>query len=120
MNPRAQVVTDPRADDSRLRGGTFAIQFHEVWSTALILARTLRGWSVTGTDARNGEITAEVEGWIWKRPDQVTVRISLDDMGLTRVDLAAAPLTRRISRRVSTRRMGRFMRSLVAALQSGG
>lgn len=116
--PRAKVVTDARSDDRRLRGGTYAVQFGEVWRAALIVARTLRGWEVLRTDARDGVIEAQVQSWIWKRPDRIEVRITLDEVGLTRVDLASAPLAFRLGSGLSRRRVGRFMRALEAALQS--
>lgn len=117
--PRPTVVTDAGSEDPRLRGGTYAVQFGEVWRAALAVARTLRGWEVQRSDAREGVIEALVQSWVWRRADLVTVRITLDEVGLTRVDLAAAPLAFRFGSGLSRRRLGRFVRALEAALQPG-
>jgi hypothetical protein len=63
-----------------------------------------------------GEIRAEVVSFIWKRPDEITVLVSLDDVGLTRVDLIVAPLGLRLGRGLARRRMTRFLRAVDRAL----
>lgn len=114
---RKTLSTEPSAPDPALRGRAYSIQFERVWSAALVLGRTLRGWSVSDVDQRNGQISAEVSGWLLKRPDQATIVVSLDEVGLTRVDLRMTPLTFRLGRRVSRRRIERFLTSLDSALQ---
>jgi hypothetical protein len=114
---RNTLSTDPFAPDPALRGRAYPIQFDRVWSAALVLGRDLRGWSVSDVDPRNGQISAEVHGWPLKRRDHATIVVSLDELGLTRVDLRMTPLTFRIGRRVSRRRIERFLTSLDSALQ---
>lgn len=77
---------------------------------------SLRGWSLVGTDAKGGEIRAVAIGRVWKRPDEISVLVSLDEHGLTRVDLAASPLTRRFGRGASRRRIAAFLRALDASI----
>lgn len=115
-----QVATVPAATDPRLRGRAYSVRFDSVWSAAREVGRTLRGWEVTAADARGGEIRAEVTGWPWKRPDDAVIRVWLDEVGLTRVDLTLTPQTPRLGTRVSARRIGRFLRALDAAVQLTG
>lgn len=112
------MATDPSAIDPRLRGRDYAVQYDRVWSAAREVGRRLRGWTVNDADARRGEIRAEIVGWLWKRPDDVVIRITLDELGLTRVDLVLTPRTPRIGDRVSARRIGRFTRALDAEVQA--
>lgn len=112
-----EVATGPSAADPRLQGRAYAVRFDRVWDAAREVGRSLRGWSVTGADARGGEITAGVTGWPWRRPDDAVIRVWLDEVGMTRVDLALTPRTPRIGNRVCARRIGRFLRALDAAVR---
>lgn len=112
-----QVATGASATDPRLQGRAYSVRFDSVWSAAREVGRTLRGWEVTAADSRGGEIRVEVTGWLWKRCDDAVIRVWLDDVGLTRVDLTLTPQTPRLGTRVSARRIGRFLRALDTALQ---
>lgn len=109
-------MTRASSDHPALRGRAYPVRFGAVWSAALRVLESLRGWTVLGTDGRSGEIRATVAGRVWKRPDEVSIMVSLDEHGLTRLDVAATPLTRRIGRRVTIRRVARLLRAVDAAL----
>jgi len=47
----------------------------------------LRGWRALGTDDREGVIDAEYRRLLSRRVDRVTIRVSLDENGQTRVDM---------------------------------
>lgn len=116
---RKQVATRASAEDPVLRGRAYCVRFGTVWAAALRAAGSLRGWSVVDTDSRAGEIHARAEGWAWKRPDRATIMVTLDDRGLTRVDLVVTPLGWRLGRGPSVRRVRRFYRSIDRALAAG-
>lgn len=116
---RGRVSTGPAAEDPRLRGRAYPVRFGSVWSAAVSTAGSLRGWRVLDLDPMRGAIRAEACGRLWKRPDEVRIQLSLDEVGLTRVDLTVTPLTRRLGSGPSRRRIGRYLRALDAALGSG-
>lgn len=115
---RGRLATDAAAEDPGLRGRAYPVRFGSVWSAALSTAEALGGWRVIDRDPVHGEIRAEACGRLWKRPDEVHIRLSLDEVGLTRVDLVVTPLARRIGRRRGRRRIGRYLRALDAALRA--
>jgi uncharacterized protein (DUF1499 family) len=113
---RNRAETNPDAADPRLRGRAYAVAFGEVWRAVLALADSLPGWTVTERDARLGRIRAEARTTLWRFTDDVEVRLSLDDRGLTRVDLVSASRTGGADLGANARRIGRFLRRLDAAL----
>jgi uncharacterized protein (DUF1499 family) len=108
----ARAATSPDARDPRLRGRTYAIPFVEVWDTAQDVARSRRGWTVTGTDARAGEITVEARTLLWRFTDDVRIRLSLDPDGMTRVDVESAARVGRGDLGTNARRIARFLHAL--------
>lgn len=113
---RKGVATDPTSPHPTLRGRAYPVRFGAVWATALHTVESFSGWTLVSTDGKTGEIRATVTGRFWKRPEEISVLVSLDEHGLTRIDLAATPLTRRLGRRVTLRRMARFLRVLDASI----
>lgn len=93
------------------------MRFGTVWTAALRTVESLRGWHAEGADPTAGEIRALAAGRFWKRPDGVSILLSLDDLGLTRVDLVMTPVGHRIGSGASIRRIGRFLRALDRALE---
>lgn len=104
--------TRPDAPDPRLRGRAYAVPFAQVWEAALETAGTRARWTVTESDARTGEIRAEARTVLWKFVDDVTIRVSLDGDGLTRVDLASASRLGGFDFGVNARRIARFLHAL--------
>ena len=111
-----RAFTDPDADDPRLRGRSYAVPFAEVWAVALDIAQKMPGWMVTSSDPRAGEIVAEATTRLWKFTDDVWVRMSLDEDGQTRVDLASSSRKGGADLGTNARRIARFLRSLDARL----
>lgn len=109
---RNRAETRPDAPDPRLRGRTYAVPFGEVWRAALALAESQRGWTVMERDARRGWIRAEARTTLWRFTDDVEVRLSLDDRGLTRVDLVSASRIGGMDLGANARRINRFLRRL--------
>ena len=109
---RNRAWTDPESPDRRLRGRVYDVPFTAVWRAALELARAQRGWTVTETDARDGEIVVEARTTLWKFVDDVSVRVWLDEAGATRVDLTSASRVGRGDLGTNARRIARFLHAL--------
>ena len=111
-----RAFTDDDAPDPRLRAREYAVPFAAVWTAALGIAQSTRGWTVTASDPRAGEIVAEARTTLWKFVDDVWIRISLDEDGQTRVDMASASRKGSADLGTNARRIARFLRSLDARL----
>lgn len=111
-----RAFTDPEADDPRLRGRSYSVPFVQVWEAALDIAQKTRGWRIVSSDSRAGEIVAEATTGLWKFTDDVWIRMSLDEDGQTRVDLASASRKGSADLGTNARRIARFLRSLDARL----
>lgn len=109
---RKQLATTPTAEDPALRGRAYHVRFGSVWSAALATAGALRGWHLISWDPMRGEMRAEVTSFLVKRPDEISVHVTLDEVGLTRVDLIVTPRGRRLTRGLARRRIARFLRAL--------
>lgn len=109
---RNRAFTEPDADDPRLRGRSYSVPFVQVWDAALEIARSTRGWTVVSSDPRAGEIVAEATTRLWKFTDDVWIRMSLDEEGQTRVDLASASRKGGADLGTNARRIARFLRTL--------
>jgi hypothetical protein len=109
---RNRAWTDPESPDGRLRGRAYAVPFAQVWRAALDAARAQRGWTVSETDARHGEIVAEARTALWKFVDDVSIRVWLDDTGTTRVDVTSASRVGRADLGTNARRIARFLHAL--------
>jgi uncharacterized protein (DUF1499 family) len=109
---RNRAHTDPDSPDPRLRGREYAVPFAQVWDAALHLAGSLRGWTVVEADSRSGEISAEARTLLWRFVDDVWVRVSLDEVGLTRVDLTSASRVGKADLGANARRIAHFLHAL--------
>lgn len=115
-------VAETRAghDDARLRGRTYAVPFAEVWRAALATAQKRPRWTVTSSDARAGEITAEARSLLWRFVDDVAVRLSLDGDGMTRVDVRSSSRVGRGDLGANARRIARFLHALDRQIHGRG
>jgi uncharacterized protein (DUF1499 family) len=109
-----RAFTDPDDGDPRLRGRSYAVPFVQVWDAALQIAQGTPGWTVVSSDPRAGEIVAEATTRLWKFTDDVWVRLSLDENGQTRVEMASASRTGSADLGTNARRIARFLRTLDA------
>jgi hypothetical protein len=109
---RNRAWTDAGSPDRRLRGRSYAVPFSEVWRAALETARARPRWTITGTDARRGEIVAEARTALWRFVDDVGVRVWLDESGATRVDLTSASRVGGADLGTNARRIARFLHAL--------
>lgn len=107
-----RAFTDDEASDPRLRVREYAVPFAAVWDAALAVAGRTRGWTVTASDPVKGEIVAEAQTRLWKFVDDVWIRISLDEDGQTRVDMASASRKGSGDLGTNARRIARFLHAL--------
>jgi hypothetical protein len=114
---RNRAETDPKAQDWRLRGRTYAIPFDRVWNAALRLCGGgLKHWSLVSADDMAGVIRARALTRLFRRPHDVRVTIGLDENGQTRVDVASILINRKRDLGANARRIHRFMDELDATL----
>lgn len=115
----SQVQTDPRHEDPRLRGRTYAIPFDRVWTAAVSLAGGgLKRWRLVAADDEAGKMHAETQTLVFRVVDDVYIRIGLDSNGQTRVDLIARARNGRADLGRNARRTRSFLRALDAALSA--
>lgn len=117
---RNVAETRPDATDPRLRGRAYPIPFARVWEAAVETALATRGWVLTGSNAGAGTIDAEARTLLWRFVDDVAIRISLDDKGLTRVDVRSASRVGKADLGANARRIARFLHALDRRLRSDG
>jgi hypothetical protein len=117
---RSRAYTDPDADDPRLRGRRYGVPFREVWEAAVETAGALPRWRVLSADPRKGEISVEAGRLLRRGVDDVWIRVSLDEEGQTRVDLACATRSGRPDLGAGVRRIARFLHALERRLAEGG
>ena len=109
---RNRAWTDPESPDRRLRGRAYPVPFAAVWEAALETARTRPRWTVTEASSKRGEIAAEARTALWRFVDDVTIRVSLDGDGMTRVDVVSQSRVGGADLGVNARRIARFLHAL--------
>ena len=117
---RNVAETRPDAPHPRLRGRAYPVAFAQVWSAALETARAMPRWTVTEEAAGAGTIRAEARTPLWGFIDDVVIRISLDDKGMTRVDLRSSSRVGRGDFGTNGRRVARFLHALDRRLTGEG
>ena len=113
---RSRAFTRPDSDDPRLLGRDYPVPFGDVWRAALAVAERSPRWTIVETIPKEGRIHAEARTRLWKFVDDVEIRVSLDGVGLTRVDLTSASRVGSADLGTNARRIHRFLRQLDARL----
>lgn len=116
---RNRAFTDPESPDPALRGRDYAVPFSTVWDAVLATVRALKRWTVVNAEARRGEVQAEARTALWKFVDDVWIRVSLDELGLTRVDVISQSRVGRADLGTNARRIARFLHALDRRLEPG-
>jgi hypothetical protein len=85
--------------DTRSPGGPegrlYTASFAEVWDRTLDEVRARARWGLVHQDEELGLITVRCRGFLAAGESLLTIWVSLDDNGLTRLDLRSVPQTRR-------------------------
>lgn len=113
------AATDPASDDERLRGRTYTIPFDTVWRASLrLMSGGIRGWALGRSDDRAGIIVGLARSPLFKKEADVRIKIGLDRIAQTRVDLHITSRTERRGDLGRSRRMvGRFLKRLDRELE---
>jgi hypothetical protein len=92
-SPREEAVDTrrPAGPDGRLYLASFAA----VWDRVLEAVREQGRWSLVHHDEELGMVTVRCRGLLPGSASLLTIWVSLDDNGLTRLDLRAVPDARR-------------------------
>jgi uncharacterized protein (DUF1499 family) len=105
--------TDRQSPDAALRGRTYAISFDRVWNAALeVCSGAARGWVVTTADDQVGLIQAVTPKRLLGAVADVTVRVTLDENGQTRVDVEAMSRDSTRDLGANRKRIRRFLPAL--------
>jgi len=115
--PASAEPVDTRTDggpDGRLYTASFAA----VWDRLLEEVRARGRWELVHHDEELGLITVRCRGFMSAGASLLTVWVSLDDNGLTRIDLRSVPETRR-DLGAGERRIRELLSRLDQALGSG-
>jgi hypothetical protein len=92
-----RATTDPV--DTRSPGGPegrlYTASFADVWDRVLEEVRMQARWNLVHHDEDLGLITVRCRGFLNAGASLLTIWVSLDDNGLTRLDLRSVPETRR-------------------------
>jgi hypothetical protein len=78
-----------------LKGRLYTASFAAVWDRMLEDVRTQARWDLVHHDEDLGLITVRCRGFLASGASLLTIWVSLDDNGLTRLDLRSVPETRR-------------------------
>ena len=108
--------------DTRSSGGPdgrlYTASFAEVWDRVLEEVRGRGRWELVHHDEELGLITVQCRGFLSAGASLLTIWVSLDTNGLTRMDLRSVPESRR-DLRVGERRIRDLLGSLDSALGPG-
>lgn len=99
---------------------SYAIPFHDVWEAALASVGALRGWAVVDRDPRAGELRLRTLNRLGRAPLQGRVRLWLDEMGQTRLEVRFDETRRLLGGGSARTRATRFLRRLERLLDNRG
>ncbi len=114
-----RAETDPRSEESRLQGRTYAIPFDQVWGACLVLVQARRRWTLLQANDLEGFIRVRCQTLVFKFVDDLEIRIGLDDNAMTRVDVKSRSRKGRADLGTNARRIGRLLRGLDRRLNAG-
>jgi hypothetical protein len=97
---------------------TYAIPFERVWGAMLALVAELPRWTVLRADDQVGVIRVEASTRLFRRIDDVTIRIGLDADAQTRVDVEMERRSGKSDPRGDARRTDRLLNRLDQRLQA--
>lgn len=98
----------------------YSVPFSRVWQAALALLGSGHGWTVSEADPRHGSLLAERRSMLRRRPRRLYLSLSLDPLGLTRVEAAFVGGDGSVTRRGRGRAAERILRRLDRALGVDG
>jgi hypothetical protein len=116
---KCRAETNPWSEDPRLIGRTYAIPFEEVWRACMKFVAERGRWRLLQADDMAGFIRVRCTSFVFRREDNLEIRVALDENALTRVDARAGSRKGRPDLGVNVRRVGRFFVKLDVLLGAG-
>ena len=107
-----RAETSPWSEDPRLIGRTYAISYEEVWRTCMKFVAERGRWRLLQADDLAGFIRVRCTTLVFRREDNLEIRVGLDENALTRVDVRAGSKRSRMDLGLNVRRVGRFFKKL--------
>ena len=114
-----RAETNPWSEDPRLIGRTYAISFEEVWRGCMKFVAERDRWRLLQADDIAGFIRVRCTSFVFRREDNLEIRVALDENALTRVDMRAGSRKGRTDLGLNVRRVGRFFTKLDGLLGAG-
>lgn len=93
-------------------GGRYAAPFAGVWDEILALVRRRSRWTLVHSDETEGLLTVKCRSRLFNLVDDMSVWVSLDEDGLTRVEVRSRARSGHGDLGVNERRIRRLMRHL--------
>jgi len=100
-------------------GRTYAAPFARVWDLMRAESRTRRGWTLVHADEEIGILTVTCRSALFRFVDDLTVWVSLDENGLTRLEARSTSRVGRGDLGANRRRIEGLLRRLDRALGPG-
>ena len=116
---KSRAETNPWSEDPRLIGRTYAIPFEKVWRACMKFVAERSRWRLLQADDLAGSIRIRCTSFVFRREDNLEIRVALDENALTRVDVRAGSQKGRTDLGVNVRRVGRFFTKLDGLLDAG-
>ena len=115
--PARHSATDTRRPEGP-EGRLYVTSFAAVWDRVLEAVGTQGRWALVHQDEELGMVTVRCRGFLPGSASLLTIWVSLDDNGLTRLDLRAVPDARRAAA-PGTRLITNFLQGMDRALGPG-
>jgi hypothetical protein len=87
----------------------YTAPFSDVWEAVLAAVADLREWRVLSSNSQSGVLTIETAGLLGRRPLEAELRLSLDEVGLTRLEMRMDRARRGFLPAAAPRRVGRLL-----------
>ena len=98
--------------------GSYTAAFSELWTTVLAAVGDLREWRVLSSDSRAGTLRVQTADVLGRRPLEAEVRLSLDELGLTRLEMRMPRSRRGLFPPAAPRRVARLLAKVDRRLRS--
>jgi hypothetical protein len=104
---------DPAGNEAEYVGDrSYTAPFSDVWDTVLAAIGELREWRVLSSSSQAGTLRVETADLFGRRPLEAELRLSLDEMGMTRLQMRMDRSRRGLLPPAAPRRVGRLLASV--------
>ena len=103
---------DAGNDEEYVGDRSYTAPFSDVWATVLAAIGDLREWRVLSRDSQGGTLRVETADMFGRRPLEAELRLSLDEVGMTRLEMRMDRSRRGLLPPAAPRRVGRLLASV--------